>query len=63
MAVKKSASNLNALGFGFSSWVEFIKLARIFEDTGVSAYNGAAGFIMPARFASSPSCTTSKVRP
>jgi hypothetical protein len=44
-AVKKPAINLDALGFGFSSWIEFIKLARIFEDTGVSAYNGAAGFI------------------
>ncbi len=44
-AVKKPAINLDALGFGFSGWMEFIKLARIFEDTGVSAYNGAAGLI------------------
>lgn len=44
-AVPKPAINLDALGFGFNNWVEFVKLARIFEDTGVSAYNGAAGLI------------------
>ncbi len=35
--------NLNALGFGFGNESEFLKLARIFEDIGVSAYAGAAG--------------------
>ena len=44
-AVKKPAINLDALGFGFNNWTEFVKLSRIFEDTGVSAYNGAAGLI------------------
>ena len=44
-AVKKPAINLDALGFGFANWVEFVKVARILEDTGVSAYNGAAGLI------------------
>lgn len=44
-AVKKPAINLDALGFGFASTAEFLKLARIFEDTGVSAFNGAAGLL------------------
>ena len=34
--------NLNALGFGFGSQSEFLRLSRIFEDIGVSAYGGAA---------------------
>jgi hypothetical protein len=33
---------LNALGFGFGNLAEFLNLARIFEDIGVSAYGGAA---------------------
>ena len=41
----KPAINLNALGFGFGSQVEFLRLARIFEDIGVTAYGGAAGLI------------------
>lgn len=41
-AVKKPAINLNALGFGFGSMNDFLKLSRIFEDVGVSAYLGAA---------------------
>ena len=44
-AVKKPAINLNALGFGFGNIQEFLKLARAFEDTGVSAYLGAAPLI------------------
>ena len=34
--------NLNALGIGFGSDAEFLTLSRAFEDTGVSAYGGAA---------------------
>ncbi len=34
--------NLDALGFGFGSQDEFLKLSRIFEDIGVTAYAGAA---------------------
>jgi hypothetical protein len=44
-AVKKPAINLDALGFGFGNVSEFLKLSRIFEDVGVSAYLGAAPLI------------------
>jgi hypothetical protein len=44
-AVKKPTINLNALGYGFSSVGSWLKLARQFEDVGVSAYLGAAGLI------------------
>ncbi len=41
-AVAEPAINLNALGIGFASQAQFLTLARAFEDTGVSAYAGAA---------------------
>lgn len=41
-AVPKPAINLNALGTGFANDAQFLTLARAFEDTGVSAYSGAA---------------------
>jgi hypothetical protein len=44
-AVKKPAINLDALGYGFSSVDSWLKLARQFEDVGVSAYLGAAPLI------------------
>lgn len=44
-SVAKPAINLNALGFGFGSQSDFLKLARIFEDIGVTAYGGAAPLI------------------
>ena len=40
--IAKPSINLNAAGFGFGNLLEFLKLARIFEDIGVSAYGGAA---------------------
>lgn len=43
--IAKPAINLNALGTGFESQEAFIVLARAFEDTGVSAYGGAAPLI------------------
>jgi len=42
MAVAEPAINLNALGIGFASQAQFLTLARASEDTGVSAYAGAA---------------------
>jgi hypothetical protein len=44
-AVKKPAINLDALGYGFANVASFLKLARQFEDVGVSAYLGAAPLI------------------
>lgn len=40
--VAKPQINLAALGLGFGSEAEFLTLARIFEDIGVTAYGGAA---------------------
>jgi hypothetical protein len=40
--IAKPAINLNALGLGFGNEAEFLTLARIFEDIGVTAYGGAA---------------------
>ena len=42
LAIAKPNINLNALGFGFASQNDYLALARIFEDIGVSAYAGAA---------------------
>ena len=41
-AIAKPNINLNALGIGFGNQNEYLTLARIFEDIGVSAYGGAA---------------------
>lgn len=43
--VAKPAINLNGLGFGFGGQVDFLSLARILEDIGVTAYAGAAPLI------------------
>lgn len=42
VAVAEPVINLNALGIAFGSQAEFLTLSRAFEDTGVSAYAGAA---------------------
>jgi hypothetical protein len=43
--IAKPAINLNALGTGFESQEAFVAVARALEDTGVSAYGGAAPLI------------------
>lgn len=40
--IAKPPINLNALGIGFANELQFLTLARVFEDVGVSAYGGAA---------------------
>jgi hypothetical protein len=47
-AISEPSINLNALGFGFGSQDDFLKLSRIFEDIGVSAYAGAAPLLSSA---------------
>ncbi len=49
--IAKPPINLGALGIGFANMLQFLTLARIFEDIGVTAYGGAAGLPF---FASSP---------
>lgn len=49
-AVKKPAINLNALGYGFSDVGSWLKLARQFEDVGLSAYLGAAPLISSSTY-------------
>jgi plastocyanin len=44
-AVAKPNINLNALGIGFGNQTDFLKVARILEDIGVTAYSGAAGML------------------
>jgi hypothetical protein len=44
-AVAKPSINLNALNLGFNNQNEFLTVAAIFEDVGVSAYGGAAPLI------------------
>ena len=43
--VAKPAINLNALGIGFAGINDYLQLARVFEDIGVTAYAGAAPLI------------------
>ena len=44
-AIAKPNINLNALGYGLDSEDNFLRLGRIFEDIGISAYAGAAGLL------------------
>lgn len=49
-AVKKPAINLDALGYGFGSVHDWLKLARQFEEVGMSAYLGAAPLINSSQY-------------
>ena len=53
-AVAKPSINLAALNTGFNSQAEFLTLAAVFEDVGVSAYGGAAPLIDNQRILDSP---------
>ena len=44
-AVAKPNINLNALGIGFGNQTDFLTVARLLEDIGVSAYSGAASLL------------------
>jgi len=44
-AIAKPALNLNGLGMGFGSEAEYLTVGRALEDTGISAYGGAAPMI------------------
>lgn len=44
--VAKPAINLGALGIGFATQNDFLAVARVFEDIGVTAYGGAAPLIV-----------------
>jgi ferritin-like protein len=48
-AVAKPDINLAALNVGFNNQAEFLTVAAIFEDVGVSAYGGAAPLIDSSR--------------
>jgi hypothetical protein len=39
--------NLNALNMGFANEAQFLTLARVFEDIGVSAYGGGVPYLVP----------------
>lgn len=51
-AVKKPSIDLDALGYGFANVNSWLKLARQFEDVGVSAYLGAAPLISNSTYLS-----------
>lgn len=45
LAVARPNINLNAFNFGFGNQFEYLTVARLLEDVGVSAYAGAAGLL------------------
>ncbi|HEY6448367.1 MAG TPA: ferritin-like domain-containing protein [Acidobacteriaceae bacterium] len=49
-AVRKPAIDLGALGYGYTNVDSWLKLARQFEDVGLSAYLGAAPLISSSTY-------------
>src|SRR3954451_21823712 len=54
-AVAMPNIDLNAFGFGFGNHTDFLKIARIFEDIGVTAYACTAGMLRPPETFIAPS--------
>jgi len=46
--VARPPINLTALGIGFANELQFLTLARVFEDIGVSAYGGGVPYLLSA---------------
>jgi hypothetical protein len=55
-AVAMPNIELNALGFGFDNQSDFLRLARILEDIGVTAYSGAAGLLETPEIITTAAC-------
>lgn len=55
-AVAMPNIDLSALGFGFDNQNDFLRLARILEDIGVTAYSGAAGFLKTPDIVTTAAC-------
>ena len=49
-AVAKPNINLNALGVGFGNQTDFLTVARLLEDLGVSGYSGAVSLFRTSEF-------------
>lgn len=48
--------DLGALGFGFENQADFLRVARILEDIGVTAYSGAAGLLKTPDIITTAAC-------
>jgi len=55
-AVAMPNIDLGALGFGFDNQTDFLRLARILEDIGVTAYSGAAGLLKTPGIITAAAC-------
>jgi hypothetical protein len=55
-AVAMPNIDLGALGFGFGSLADFLKVARILEDVGVTAYAGAAALLKTPEIITTAGC-------
>src|SRR5581483_1946060 len=55
-AVAMPNIDLGALGFGFGNLSDFLRMARILEDIGVTAYSGAAGLLKTPEIITAAAC-------